>query len=157
MSYPNIGNNKQQFSIRQVSINSFLHKSFVFILLHRTAKPNFRGIKDKEANTLEARSTKGDPQHDHPGIHHSFNFKHSKTILYSIIIISFLYKKVNCLLNNNCCFQPTVTTAGDGSSMSANQRAALHNAHATSTGFFISTDSSFGNWILPVLPRFDAK
>lgn len=41
--------------------------------------------------------------------------------------------------------------------MSASQRAALHNAHAASSGYFVTQDSSFGNLILPVLPRFDTK
>lgn len=41
--------------------------------------------------------------------------------------------------------------------MNASQRAALHNAHAASSGYFVTQDSSFGNLILPVLPRFDAK
>lgn len=39
--------------------------------------------------------------------------------------------------------------------MSSSQRAALQHAHANSVGFFIPQDSSFGNLILPVLPRFD--
>lgn len=43
----------------------------------------------------------------------------------------------------------------DGYSMSSLQRAALQTANAQSTGYFISQDSSFGNFILPVLPRFD--
>ncbi|XP_023289853.1 SOSS complex subunit C homolog [Orussus abietinus] len=47
--------------------------------------------------------------------------------------------------------------ATDGVTMSASQRAALHNAHAASAGYFVTQDSSFGNLILPVLPRFDAK
>nr|CAI5846069.1 unnamed protein product [Callosobruchus analis] len=37
------------------------------------------------------------------------------------------------------------------------QRTALQTANAQSTGFFISQDSSFGNLILPVLPRFETK
>ncbi|XP_057674090.1 SOSS complex subunit C isoform X3 [Corythoichthys intestinalis] len=35
----------------------------------------------------------------------------------------------------------------------AQQKAALQHAHAHSSGFFITQDSSFGNLILPVLPR----
>lgn len=35
------------------------------------------------------------------------------------------------------------------------QRAALHSANSQSFAFFITQDSSFGNLILPVLPRFD--
>ncbi|XP_076223215.1 SOSS complex subunit C-like isoform X1 [Nomia melanderi] len=49
------------------------------------------------------------------------------------------------------------TQPSDGIAMSASQRAALHNAHAASSGYFVTQDSSFGNLILPVLPRFDAK
>lgn len=45
------------------------------------------------------------------------------------------------------------TTPSDVNSM---QRSALLNAHASSTGYFVTQDSSFGNLILPVLPRFDA-
>ncbi|KAH0561397.1 SOSS complex subunit C homolog [Cotesia typhae] len=49
------------------------------------------------------------------------------------------------------------TSTNDGVNMNANQRTALHNAHATSFGYFVTQDSSFGNLILPVLPRFDTK
>ena len=35
----------------------------------------------------------------------------------------------------------------------AQQQAALLHAHGQSSGFFITQDSSFGNLILPVLPR----
>ncbi|MED6252083.1 hypothetical protein ILYODFUR_000693 [Ilyodon furcidens] len=37
------------------------------------------------------------------------------------------------------------------------QRAALQHAHAHSSGFFITQDSSFGNLILPVLPRLEPQ
>ncbi|KAK7895388.1 hypothetical protein WMY93_020713 [Mugilogobius chulae] len=37
----------------------------------------------------------------------------------------------------------------------AQQKAALQHAHAHSTGFFITQDSSFGNLILPVIPRLE--
>ncbi|XP_024878298.1 methyltransferase-like protein 5 [Temnothorax curvispinosus] len=49
----------------------------------------------------------------------------------------------------------TATQSNDGVAISASQRAALHNAHAASFGYFVTQDSSFGNLILPVLPRFD--
>lgn len=49
------------------------------------------------------------------------------------------------------------TQPSDGVVMSASQRAALHNANAASSGYFVTQDSSFGNLILPVLPRFDTK
>ncbi|PSN38876.1 SOSS complex subunit C [Blattella germanica] len=39
--------------------------------------------------------------------------------------------------------------------MSSTQRAALQHAHSQSFGYFVTQDSSFGNLILPVLPRFD--
>ncbi|XP_043273973.1 SOSS complex subunit C homolog [Venturia canescens] len=51
---------------------------------------------------------------------------------------------------------PPVTADGVAA-ISASQRAALHNAHAASAGYFVTQDSSFGNLILPVLPRFDGK
>ncbi|XP_076245680.1 SOSS complex subunit C homolog isoform X2 [Calliopsis andreniformis] len=50
---------------------------------------------------------------------------------------------------------PTQPT--DGVTMSVSQRTALHNAHSASSGYFVTQDSSFGNLILPVLPRFDTK
>ncbi|XP_045158754.2 SOSS complex subunit C-like isoform X2 [Mercenaria mercenaria] len=43
----------------------------------------------------------------------------------------------------------------DTQAMSPAQRAALQHANANSVGYFITQDSSFGNLILPVLPRFD--
>ncbi|EGI60278.1 PREDICTED: SOSS complex subunit C homolog isoform X1 [Acromyrmex echinatior] len=49
------------------------------------------------------------------------------------------------------------TQSNDGVAMTASARAALHNAHAASFGYFVTQDSSFGNLILPVLPRFDNK
>nr|XP_057920545.1 SOSS complex subunit C isoform X3 [Doryrhamphus excisus] len=39
----------------------------------------------------------------------------------------------------------------------AQQKAALQHAHAHSSGFFITQDSSFGNLILPVIPRLDPE
>jgi len=39
--------------------------------------------------------------------------------------------------------------------MSISQRQALEHANATSSGYFISQDSAYGNLILPVLPRFE--
>ncbi|KAM7369198.1 hypothetical protein PAMP_013490 [Pampus punctatissimus] len=41
--------------------------------------------------------------------------------------------------------------------IAAQQKAALQHAHAHSTGFFITQDSSFGNLILPVLPRLEPE
>ena len=37
--------------------------------------------------------------------------------------------------------------------LSSNQRKALEEANKTSFGYFITQDSSFGNLILPVIPR----
>lgn len=51
---------------------------------------------------------------------------------------------------------PNITTS-DGHPMSTAQRTALQTANAQSAGYFITQDSSFGNLILPVLPRFDTK
>lgn len=39
--------------------------------------------------------------------------------------------------------------------LSLGQRQALEHANATSSGYFISQDSAYGNLILPVLPRFE--
>lgn len=47
--------------------------------------------------------------------------------------------------------------SNEGAAISNLQRSALINAHAASAGYFITQDSSFGNMILPVLPRFDNK
>lgn len=48
-----------------------------------------------------------------------------------------------------------VSQNSDGHLTNSVQRAALQAANAQSTGYFISQDSSFGNHILPVLPRFE--
>ncbi|GBM50037.1 hypothetical protein AVEN_69616-1 [Araneus ventricosus] len=47
------------------------------------------------------------------------------------------------------------TSTIDYQSLNKNQRTALQHAHANSFASFIPQDSSFGNLILPVLPRFD--
>ncbi|XP_034565041.1 SOSS complex subunit C [Notolabrus celidotus] len=41
--------------------------------------------------------------------------------------------------------------------IAAQQKAALQHAHTHSTGFFITQDSSFGNLILPVIPRLSPE
>ncbi|CAG2166727.1 unnamed protein product [Oppiella nova] len=46
------------------------------------------------------------------------------------------------------------TSSTSSGSMTSTQRAALNHANNNSFGFFIPQDSSFGNLILPVLPRF---
>ncbi|XP_054165406.1 SOSS complex subunit C homolog [Oppia nitens] len=48
----------------------------------------------------------------------------------------------------------TASTSGSTSSISSAQRSALNHANNNSFGYFITQDSSFGNLILPVLPRF---
>ncbi|XP_076462740.1 uncharacterized protein LOC143295065 [Babylonia areolata] len=45
----------------------------------------------------------------------------------------------------------------DAAGMTSQQRTALQYAHANSVGYFITQDSSFGNLILPVLPRYADK
>ncbi|KAK8778905.1 SOSS complex subunit C homolog [Amblyomma americanum] len=54
---------------------------------------------------------------------------------------------------------PSTTTANatDAHALTTSQRTALQHAHSSSVGFFIPQDSSFGNLILPVLPRFDKQ
>ncbi|KAK9882819.1 hypothetical protein WA026_023330 [Henosepilachna vigintioctopunctata] len=47
--------------------------------------------------------------------------------------------------------------SADGHPLNSHHRQALLQANTQSTGYFISQDSSFGNLILPVLPRFDGK
>ncbi|XP_053625181.1 SOSS complex subunit C homolog B [Plodia interpunctella] len=61
-----------------------------------------------------------------------------------------------------CSIPPVSATAGfpqlpEANIVNTSHRAALQHANATSCGFFVSQDSSFGNQILPVLPRFDNK
>ncbi|XP_047988341.1 SOSS complex subunit C homolog B [Leguminivora glycinivorella] len=61
-----------------------------------------------------------------------------------------------------CSIPPVSATAGfpqlpEANIINTSHRAALQHANATSCGFFVSQDSSFGNQILPVLPRFDNK
>jgi len=51
----------------------------------------------------------------------------------------------------------TTVPQSEGYALSTLQRAVLQTANTQSTGYFISQDSSFGNFILPVLPRFDNK
>ncbi|XP_045469592.1 SOSS complex subunit C homolog [Harmonia axyridis] len=41
--------------------------------------------------------------------------------------------------------------------LNSHHHKALLQANSQSTGYFISQESSFGNLILPVLPRFDSK
>ncbi|CAH1645932.1 unnamed protein product [Spodoptera littoralis] len=57
-----------------------------------------------------------------------------------------------------CSIPPVSATAGfpqlpEANIVNTSHRAALQHANATSCGYFVSQDSSFGNQILPVLPR----
>lgn len=55
--------------------------------------------------------------------------------------------------------RPSLKEARDSAEqqhIAAQQKAALQHAHVHSSGFFITQDSSFGNLILPVLPRLEA-
>ncbi|KAK6184261.1 hypothetical protein SNE40_006765 [Patella caerulea] len=57
---------------------------------------------------------------------------------------------------------PVLSTSGsqlvvETQLMTPQQRAALQHAHVNSVGYFITQESSFGNLILPVLPRFIEK
>jgi len=47
--------------------------------------------------------------------------------------------------------------SGDTGHITSGQRSALESANKTSFGFFIPQDSSFGNIILPVIPRLQPK
>lgn len=49
---------------------------------------------------------------------------------------------------------PASTLVMETHNMTPAQRAALQHANSNSFGYFITQDSSFGNLILPVIPRF---
>jgi hypothetical protein len=59
--------------------------------------------------------------------------------------------------NSNSCIVATTTTTASAEThlLSSNQRSAMEVANKTSFGFFIPQDSSFGNLILPVIPRIN--
>ncbi|XP_019937366.1 SOSS complex subunit C-like [Paralichthys olivaceus] len=81
-----------------------------------------------------------------------------------VAILAELEKERWRLLQN-----PSMNAAGGRSSLkdfrdnadqqhiAAQQKAALQHAHTHSSGFFITQDSSFGNLILPVLPRLEPE
>ncbi|XP_064606887.1 SOSS complex subunit C-like [Liolophura sinensis] len=50
---------------------------------------------------------------------------------------------------------PVIHMAMDSQQMTVAQKTAMQHAMANSVGYFITQDSSFGNLILPVLPRYD--
>jgi len=52
---------------------------------------------------------------------------------------------------------PTGHVPVEGHVLTTSQRTALQHAHAHSVGYFITQDSSFGNLILPVIPRIENK
>lgn len=54
-------------------------------------------------------------------------------------------------------FFQSILAGNDTHMINATQRVALRNANSTSFGYFVTTDSSFGNQILPVLPRIDSE
>ncbi|GAB1599485.1 putative protein TPRXL [Argonauta hians] len=58
---------------------------------------------------------------------------------------------------NRVVVNPLTASSYDAAPITPAQRAALQHAHANSVGYFIPQDSSFGNLILPVIPRFDVK
>lgn len=64
---------------------------------------------------------------------------------------------VPVLSNLNQPNTPSSTFNPEMQSLSSTQRSALNLAHTQSYGYYIPQDSSFGNLILPVLPRFDKK
>lgn len=70
------------------------------------------------------------------------------------IVQMFSFIKYKIYDFQNIMFQPA-NTAPDVHMMSSTQRAALSHANSQSFGFFVPQDSSFGNLILPVLPRFE--
>ncbi|RWS08507.1 SOSS complex subunit C-like protein [Dinothrombium tinctorium] len=56
--------------------------------------------------------------------------------------------------SNACSNQSFLENAVNNNGKESRERTALQHAHQNSFGFFITQDSSFGNLILPVLPRF---
>ncbi|XP_003743489.1 SOSS complex subunit C homolog [Galendromus occidentalis] len=68
-------------------------------------------------------------------------------------ILDELYQKKQFLLMKNPPpAQPPPQQVND--TMSPNQRTALQHAQQTSPGFYITQESSYGNLIIPVVPRF---
>lgn len=60
----------------------------------------------------------------------------------------------------NSSLPPVIGSSNSGNfenHSNAMQRAALQQANTQSMGNFITQDSSFGNLILPVIPRFETK
>ncbi|XP_064476731.1 SOSS complex subunit C-like isoform X2 [Ornithodoros turicata] len=72
-------------------------------------------------------------------------------------ILEELQQKKQLLLKQGPTSLPAATgaAAGDAHALTTSQRTALQHAHSSSIGYFIPQDSSFGNLILPVLPRFE--
>lgn len=74
-------------------------------------------------------------------------------------------QKLKMLQSKQLPTQTAVTTAAAvtqptpnhsmADSLSSSKRTALQHAHSHSVGYFITQDSSFGNLILPVIPRIE--
>lgn len=52
---------------------------------------------------------------------------------------------------------PPAPVPGTSEALNPAQRQALQHAHTTSFGYFVAQDSSFGNFILPVIPRLEPQ
>jgi hypothetical protein len=59
--------------------------------------------------------------------------------------------------SSNTSSLPSTISTNEGTTINSLQRSALLNAQAASAGYFVTQESSFGNLILPVLPRFENK
>ncbi|GFU37985.1 SOSS complex subunit C-like protein [Nephila pilipes] len=66
-----------------------------------------------------------------------------------------LSPNISATASSSAIPSPQTTSTPDYHGLNKNQRTALQHAHANSFTSFIPQDSSFGNLILPVLPRFD--
>ncbi|GFV65404.1 SOSS complex subunit C-like protein [Trichonephila clavipes] len=66
-----------------------------------------------------------------------------------------LSPSISATASSSAIPSPQTTSTPDYHNLNKNQRTALQHAHANSFTSFIPQDSSFGNLILPVLPRFD--
>ncbi|XP_018589860.1 SOSS complex subunit C isoform X1 [Scleropages formosus] len=87
-----------------------------------------------------------------------------------VAILAELDKEKRRLMQNQCLNNPGASIPlsrpalnkdfrdhAEQQHIAAQQKAALQHAHAHSSGFFITQDSSFGNLILPVLPRLEPE
>uniref|UniRef100_A0A3P8RQV0 SOSS complex subunit C n=1 Tax=Amphiprion percula TaxID=161767 RepID=A0A3P8RQV0_AMPPE len=75
-----------------------------------------------------------------------------------VAILAELDKEKRRLLQSQSMNNPgEVRDSAEQQHIAAQQKAALQHAHVHSSGFFITQDSSFGNLILPVLPRLEPE